>query len=92
MLYIPVCPVTETNARYVAKMRQAWRDGTPGPDFPGGKGESDHIDRPDVEFVRSVGNAQGLASIGLEPLPEPVDGSEGEKEVVRKANRILGFF
>lgn len=91
MLYIPICPVTETNAKYVARMREAWRNGTPGPDFPGGKGESEHVGRPTEEFLRSVANADGLASVGLEPLVEPVDGSPGEKEVFRRANALLGF-
>lgn len=72
-------------------MREAWKTGTPGPDFPGGKGESEHIDRPDEKFVRSVTNADGLASVGLEPLAEANHGSEGEREVVRRVNRILGF-
>lgn len=72
-------------------MRQAWRNGTPGPDFPGGKGESEHVDRPDEEFVRSITNTNGLASMGLEPLTEPIDGSEGEREVVRRVNKTLGF-
>lgn len=91
VLYIPICPITEINARYVARMREAWRRGTPGPDFPGGKGESEHIGRPTEEFLRSVTDADGLAAVGLEPLPEPVGGSEGEREVVRRANKILGF-
>lgn len=72
-------------------MREAWRKGTPGPDFPGGKGESEHVDRPDEEFLRSVTNTDGLASVGLEPLDETREGSGGEKEVVRRVNRILGF-
>lgn len=72
-------------------MREAWKKGTPGPDFPGGKGESEHIGRPDETFLRSVTNAEGLASVGLEPLAEAMDGSEGEKEVVRRVNSILGF-
>ncbi|KUI60199.1 Uncharacterized protein YbiU [Cytospora mali] len=91
VLYIPVCPITEINAQYVSKMRAAWRNGMPGPDFPGGKGESEHVDRPAEQFLRSVADVDGLASVGLEPLPEPVNGSEGEKEVVRRANSILGF-
>lgn len=91
VLYIPVSPITELNANYVSQMRQAWRNGTPGPDFPGGKGESEHVDRPTEQFLRSVSDVDGLASVGLEPLAEPVDGSKGEKEVVRRANSILGF-
>ncbi|CAI4217794.1 unnamed protein product [Parascedosporium putredinis] len=38
VLYIPVCPTTEINAKYLVRQRQAFIDGTPGPDFPGGKG------------------------------------------------------
>lgn len=91
VLYIPICPITETNAKYVVRMREAWRNGTPGPDFPGGKGESMHTDRPKEDFLLSVTNDDGLASVGLAPLAAPVDGSEGEKEVVRRANSILSF-
>lgn len=91
MLYIPVCPTTETNAKYVVRMREAWDNGTPGPDFPGGKGESKHAGRPREDFLISVANDDGLASVGLEPLAEPVDGSKGEKEVIRRVNNILGF-
>ena len=91
MLYIPVCPITEINAQYVSNMRKCWRNGTPGPDFPGGKGESEHVDRPTEQYLRSVAGADGLVSVGLEPIPEPVSGSEGETEVIRRANSILGF-
>lgn len=92
-LYIPICPITETNAKYVARMREAWRNGTPGPDFPGGKGESEHVDRPAEDFLRAhAGGDGGLSSVGLEPLAAPLGGSEGEVEVVRRANRILGFY
>ncbi|KAF5018876.1 hypothetical protein F66182_9137, partial [Fusarium sp. NRRL 66182] len=36
VLYIPVCPVTKQNGEYMARQRDAFRAGTPGPDFPGG--------------------------------------------------------
>lgn len=73
-------------------MREAWRKGTPGPDFPGGKGESEHVGRPDEAFVRAVAGQDGLASIGLEPLVvQGSDASEGEREAVRRVNSILGF-
>lgn len=91
VLYIPVCPTTEHNAKFVVRLREAWQKGTPGPDFPGGKGESEHVDRPDESFVRYVTNADGLASVGLQPLDEAKAGSGGETEVVRRVNRILGF-
>lgn len=91
VMYIPICPITEINADYVSRMREAWQKGTPGPDFPGGKGESEHVDRPTEAFLREMTNQIGLASVGLEPLSDPADGGTGEKEVIRKANQILGL-
>jgi hypothetical protein len=38
LLYIPACPLTERNARYLVRQRKAFLEGTPGPDFPGGAG------------------------------------------------------
>ncbi len=35
VLYIPVCPTTEESAKYVARQRAAFLEGTPAPDFPG---------------------------------------------------------
>lgn len=41
VLYIPSVPLTAQNARYVLQdQREAFLAGTPGPDFPGGVGES----------------------------------------------------
>ena len=36
VLYIPACPLTEANAEYLVRQREAWWEGLPGPDFPGG--------------------------------------------------------
>lgn len=41
VMYIPSVPLTAQNARYVIHdQRAAFFSGTPGPDFPGGVGES----------------------------------------------------
>ncbi len=87
MLYIPVCPVTELNATYVARQREAFLKGTPGPDFPGGKGESGHVDRPQQELI---GSEEGLRAMGLEKL-DPSGLHGGARAVVERANAILGF-
>ncbi|KAF5234576.1 hypothetical protein FANTH_12094, partial [Fusarium anthophilum] len=42
VLYIPICPITAQNAEYMVRQREAFLRGTPGPDFPGGAGESGH--------------------------------------------------
>jgi len=89
VLYIPVCPTTKRNAEYMLVQREAFLKGTPGPDFPGGKGESEHIGRPTEEFLHQVTDEEGLKAFGFREL---VGGeSEGAKKVLGEANRILGF-
>jgi hypothetical protein len=91
VLYIPVCPTTEESAKYVARQREAFLDGTPAPDFPGGVGESKHVGRPTEEYVRRCATSVGLQSVGLDMLV-PADGeSEGSAEALRRANSVLGF-
>jgi Protein of unknown function (DUF1479) len=91
VLYIPVCPTTEASARYVARERAAFLDGTPAPDFPGGKGESEHLGRPTVEDVKGHSDPIGVQSMGLDRLIAAEDDTPGGKEAVRKANAVLGF-
>jgi len=92
VLYIPVCPLTETNARYLARQRDAFLNGTPGPDFPGGKGESEHIGRPGRELVEEVSGPEGLRGFGLQRWEEGGEKlAEGQREMLHRANEILGF-
>ncbi|KAL2271065.1 hypothetical protein VTJ83DRAFT_436 [Remersonia thermophila] len=35
-MYLPACPLTQTNALYLARQRKSFLAGTPGPDFGGG--------------------------------------------------------
>jgi Protein of unknown function (DUF1479) len=88
VLYIPVCPLTEINAKYLARQREAFRAGTPGPDFPGGKGESEHVDRPGLDFITSL---PGRQAMGLESLTQDAEPSPGGRAARDKANEILGF-
>lgn len=67
VLYIPACPLTETNARYLVRQREAFLNGTPGPDFPGGKGESEHVGRMTRDDVEKAGGKDGLVAMGLAP-------------------------
>ncbi|TLS22993.1 uncharacterized protein PpBr36_06571 [Pyricularia pennisetigena] len=91
VLYIPVCPVTEQNAQYLAAQRQAFLDGTPAPDFPGGKGESRHVDRPTAEYAAEHLGLQGLQAMGLRRLLVPDEAPLGVGSVLESANKILGF-
>ncbi|KAI1419908.1 hypothetical protein F5Y12DRAFT_788682 [Xylaria sp. FL1777] len=91
VLYIPICPVTEKNAQYLVRQKKAFLDGTPGPDFPGGEGESRHVNRPTVSYLQTYANADGLRAFGFEKLVAAESDGPGAKAVVEKANEILGF-
>lgn len=92
VLYIPVCPVTEANAEYVVRQRETFMDGYPGPDFPGGKGESGHSGRPTEKYLRTHSSEEALRAIGFAPLSTTeLENHMGASKVVRRANEILGF-
>lgn len=91
VLYIPVCPVTSINAEYLSRQREAFRNGTPGPDFPGGEGEARHAGRPTEEMLRGWTNGEGMRAMGLEKLVASSAALPGQKEVIERANSILGF-
>ncbi|KAM4065721.1 hypothetical protein HRG_010563 [Hirsutella rhossiliensis] len=91
VLYIPVCPVTALNAEYLARQRDAFRRGTPGPDFPGGEGEARHVGRPTEEMMRGWTTPAGRQAFGLEKFDVREGALPGERDVVEKANAILGF-
>ncbi|OIW26860.1 DUF1479-domain-containing protein [Coniochaeta ligniaria NRRL 30616] len=91
VLYIPVCPTTEESAKYVARQRATFLEGTPAPDFPGGIGESQHVGRPTEEYVRRCATPVGLQSFGLDKLVAADGETQGGVEAIRKANLALGF-
>ncbi|RYP47164.1 hypothetical protein DL768_006736 [Monosporascus sp. mg162] len=61
------------------------------PDFPGGKGESEHINRPDCAYLRSHADLSGLRAHGFERLNPTAEDTNGAKRVMELANSILGF-
>ncbi|OIW26104.1 hypothetical protein CONLIGDRAFT_656656 [Coniochaeta ligniaria NRRL 30616] len=70
MICLPACPLTQSNALYVAQQRKAFLLGNPAPDFTGGgssQGESYHIGRPGVQDVSEAGGEDGLRAMGLYP-------------------------
>ncbi|KAI0409220.1 DUF1479 domain protein [Xylaria palmicola] len=91
VLYIPVCPVTEQNARYLLRQKKAFLEGTPGPDFPGGQGESLHVNRPTEAYLRAHADAEGLQAFGFEKLEATGSDGPGAREVIMRTNKILGF-
>ena len=91
-MYIPVCPLTEANAEYLVRQRETFLHGYPGPDFPGGKGESEHFGRPTNAYLRERVSLDGLRAMGLEKLDVIAqEETKGLRVVVEKANMILGY-
>ncbi|KAI0178928.1 DUF1479-domain-containing protein [Hypoxylon sp. FL1284] len=101
VLYVPACPLTQTNALYLARQRRAFLLGHPAPDFESGHpGERDYLGRPGVQDVNDAGGDDGLRSMGLLPWDESAGGGgrkdrkkkeavAAEKELLRQANGIL---
>jgi hypothetical protein len=86
VMYIPACPLTEVNARYLVRQRKAFLDGTPGPDFPGGKGESEHVGRMTKKDIETAGGENGLRAMGLASWGAEL---ESERDIVSVANSIV---
>ncbi|PYI20298.1 DUF1479-domain-containing protein [Aspergillus violaceofuscus CBS 115571] len=92
VLYIPACPVTEANAQYVRRQREDFLNGVPPPDFPGGKGESEHIGRTTQAHLARYTKEQGLRSLGLEKWNTGEKNlKQGQRAVLKIADEIMGF-
>ena len=93
VMYIPACPLTVANAEFVARQRECFLNGSPCPDFGGGRGERDHIGRPGVANVESMNPDEGMQAFGLKEWDSSSpDFTAGQKEVMDRANKILGFY
>ena len=90
VMYIPASPTTELNVEYAKKQRDAFVEGIPPADFPGGVGESEHVGRPDVEDLKRVASEEGLRSAGFVPFDATKARSEGEAAVLRYGNSVMG--
>ncbi|KAI9670008.1 MAG: hypothetical protein M1831_007044 [Alyxoria varia] len=93
VMYIPSCPLSEVNAQYLARQRDAFLNGTPGPDFPGGEGESRHVGKPTVDDMLKTTEAGSLRAFGLESWNSEEELlSPGQKTIMDFANKSLGFY
>lgn len=81
VLYIPACPLTQANAEYLVRQREAFLAGVPGPDFPGGKGESEHVGRMTTQDIDKAGGKEALAAMGLGPWETS---SRQEEDLMKK--------
>lgn len=93
VLYIPACPLTEANAQCLKRQRDAFIAGTPGPDFPGGVGEAQHVGRWHASDCEEHLGAEGLRAFGLEAWDSDEEGlTAGQKVVMDRANKVLEFY
>ena len=68
-------------------------NGWPCPDFGGGVGESQHVGKPGVQDVEKVNAGDGMQAFGLKAWESDEVGlSSGQREVMDRANKILGFY
>ncbi|KAF1966340.1 DUF1479-domain-containing protein [Bimuria novae-zelandiae CBS 107.79] len=93
VLYIPACPLTEDNARYLVRQREKFVRGEPSPDFGGGVGESGHVGRVGVEEVEGLLGEEGVRAMGLREWDSGVEGlGTGERVVLDLGNKVEGFY
>ncbi|KAF2198707.1 DUF1479-domain-containing protein [Delitschia confertaspora ATCC 74209] len=93
VLYIPACPLTETNAKYLVRQRDAFVEGVASPDFGGGAGESEHVGRVKVQDMEGLVGEEGCRGMGLREWDSGAEGlTNGEREVLDRANKVLGFY
>jgi hypothetical protein len=92
VMYIPTCPLTEGNAHGLLRQRENFIKGVPSPDFGGGVGESEHVGRIRAEDMEELVDIDGRRAAGLAEWDsgEP-DLTVGQREVLDRANKILGF-
>lgn len=89
-MYIPACPVTEANAEYLQRQKMDFLAGVPPPDFPGGKGECEHVGRTTAADLRTLANEQGLRTVGFGKWDtRREDLCQGQRAVLEKANEVL---
>ncbi|KAI0151632.1 DUF1479-domain-containing protein [Xylariaceae sp. FL1272] len=97
VLYVPACPLTQTNALYLSRQRRAFLLGLAAPDFSQSgnhSSERDHLARPGVQDVSDAGGEEGLRSMGLTPWEDRsvTRGNRREQkeaELLSLANAIL---
>lgn len=93
VLYIPACPLTEDNAKYLVRQRTKFVEGAPSPDFGGGVGESGHFGRVGAEELHGLVGEDGCRGMGLGEWDSEVEGlTMGERVVLDRANKVLGFY
>jgi hypothetical protein len=91
VMYIPACPASKLNLNYAKHQLQHFLEGIPPADFPGGQGESEHIGRPGLEYLKAVSGEEALRSFGAAPFDLSIARTEGEARILQYGNDLMGF-
>lgn len=90
IMYLPACPLTQTNALYLVRQRKAFLSGDPGPDFGGAPPADLSVGgEKAIGDVGLAGGVHGMRSMGLLPWDEEDEQDEQEQAVLEMANSIL---
>ncbi|RSL64090.1 hypothetical protein CEP54_004855 [Fusarium duplospermum] len=90
ILYLPACPLTQTNALYLVRQRKALLHGESGPDFGGAPAGDLPLEAEEaVQKVGEAGGADGMRAMGLLPWDEDDAQDDCEFSVLEMANGIL---
>ncbi|CAH0035518.1 unnamed protein product [Clonostachys rhizophaga] len=87
VFYIPSFPLCDINAMYLKRQRENFLNLCPPPDFPGGIGESEHIDAGSVADL----SPGGKRAMGCGPFDPNLASTPGEKSAYEFANKTLEF-
>lgn len=91
-MYIPACPLTEANAEYLVRQREAFFEGVPAPDFPSGEGEGGFMGRLTADYVMQNIDLDAQRAMGLARFESEAPGvGTRERSMLHRANGILGF-
>ncbi|KAF4125033.1 DUF1479 domain protein [Geosmithia morbida] len=91
VMYIPACPMTRQNVDYARQQREHFLHGIPPSDFPGGVGESRHVGRPGADVLKELAGTVAQRAAGFAPFDVSIAKTEGEAEILRYGNQVMGF-
>ncbi|KAJ4003230.1 hypothetical protein NW752_012175 [Fusarium irregulare] len=90
IVYLPACPLTQTNALYLAHQRKGFLQGEPGPDFTGAlTGDITIGGEQAVREVGEAGGVDGMRAMGILPWDEDEAQDDIEYAVLEMANGVL---
>jgi hypothetical protein len=90
VVYLPACPLTQTNALYLAHQRKGFLQGEPGPDFTGAPAGDVAIGGEQaIREVGEAGGVDGMRAMGLLPWDEDEAKDDVEYAVLEMANGVL---